>query len=88
MHVINSKKKQWPVKIALVLKKFPEELLNNLSTLCKILELMSEREFKNRRDVNEVMALKYHMLYYIVKDIKKQLEKETDEPKKMPFIDR
>ena len=77
-----------PIKVALVLKAYPDELLDNLPTLCKILELMSEREFKNRRDVNEVMALKYHMLYYIVKDIKKQKDKETDEPKKTPFIDR
>ena len=49
---------------------------------------MSDREFKNRTDVNEVkqlrfthflksfqvMSLKYHIIHFIVKDIEKQLE--------------
>ena len=78
-----------PVKVAMVIKSYPE-LLDNLPTLVKILELMSEREFKNRRDVNEVLSLKYHMLYFITKDMKKQKEKDdaSKEPKKLPFIDR
>ena len=79
-----------PVKIAIVLKNH-EELLDNLPTLVKILELMSDREFKNRRDVNEVLSLKYHMLYFIVKDIRKQKEKDEKsgkESSKTPFIDR
>lgn len=77
-----------PVKVAMVLKKYPEQLFENLPTLVKILELMSEREFKNRRDVNEVLSLKYHMLYYITKDIMKQKEKESQGEKKVPFLDR
>jgi hypothetical protein len=78
-----------PVRIAMVVKA-NNNLIDHLPTMCKILELMSEREFKNRRDVNEVLSLKYHMLYYIVKDMKKQKEKDdsSDEPKKIPFIDR
>ena len=77
-----------PVRIAIFLKNH-EELLDNLATVVKILELMSEREFKNRRDVNEVLSLKYHMLYYILKDIKKQKEKQGEKAteKKTPFID-
>ena len=42
----------------------------------KVLEMMSDKEFKNRTDVNEVMSLKYHIIHYIVKDIEKQLEKD------------
>ena len=79
-----------PVKIAIVLKNH-KELLDNLPTLVKILELMSDKEFKNRRDVNEVLSLKYHMLYFIVKDIRKQKEKDEKsgkESSKTPFIDR
>ena len=48
-------------------------MMENLSKVCQILELMSDREFKNRRDVNEVLSLKYHILHYIVKDIIKQV---------------
>ena len=80
-----------PVKIAMFLKDH-KELLDNLPTLVKILELMSEKEFKNRKDVNEVLSLKYHMLYFIVKDIAKQKEKEEKSEKKesakTPLIDR
>lgn len=78
-----------PVKMAMVLKESPE-LLANLPKVCQILELMSDREFKNRRDVNEVLSLKYHIIHYILKDIKKQMEKDasSDTEKKTPFIDR
>lgn len=58
-----------PVRVALTLKANPI-LFENLPTVCNILELMSDREFKNRRDVNEVLSLKFHILYYIVKDMK------------------
>jgi hypothetical protein len=61
-----------PVRIALILREEPL-LMENLSKVCQILELMSDREFKNRRDVNEVLSLKYHILHYIVKDIVKQV---------------
>ncbi len=74
-----------PVRIALVLKEHTE-LLENIATIVKILELMSEREFTNRRDVNEVLSLKYHIIHYIVKDIKKQKDKAGDNSK-TPFID-
>ena len=62
----------YPVKIAMILRD-SAELLANLPKVCQILELMSDREFKNRRDVNEVLSLKYHIIHYIVKDIKKQV---------------
>ena len=58
-----------PVRVALTLKANPI-LFENLPTVCNILELMSDREFKNRRDVNEVLSLKFHILHYIVKDMK------------------
>ena len=61
-----------PVRIALIIKD-SEPLLNDLATAVKILELMSDREFKNTREVNEVLSLKYHMIHYIVKDIMKEV---------------
>jgi len=78
-----------PVRIALKFREHPS-LLENISMVRKVLELMSDKEFKNRTDVNEVMSLKYHMIHYIVKDIEKKLEKDkkTDPPPKAPFIDR
>ena len=57
-----------PVKIAMLLKQSPE-LLANLPKVCQILELMSDREFKHRRDVNEVLSLKFHIIHYILKGI-------------------
>ena len=76
-----------PVAVAIFLKSTPV-LLQNIGKLCQILELMSDREFKHRRDVNEVLSMKYHILHYIVKDIKKQMDKDLKTEKKTPFIDR
>lgn len=79
-----------PVRIALKFKECPS-LLENVSQVSKVLEMMSDREFKNRTDVNEVMSLKFHIIHYIVKDIEKQLDKDNqkqDESVKSPFIDR
>lgn len=52
--------------------------------------MMSDKEFKDRTDVNEVMSLKFHIIHYIVKDMEKQLEKDKqrDPPVKTPFLDR
>ena len=33
----------------------------------KVLEDMSDKEYKNTRDVNEVLSLKFHILQYIIK---------------------
>merc|ERR1712179_225360 len=78
-----------PVRIALHFRSQPS-LLGNISSVRKVLELMSDKEFKNRRDVNEVMSLKYHIIHYIVKDMEKKLEKDkkTDPPPKASFLDR
>lgn len=78
-----------PVRIALKFRDNPK-LLENVTMIRKVLEMMSDKEFKNRTDVNEVMSLKYHIIHYIVKDIEKQLEKDKkqDPPAKSPFIDR
>ena len=65
-----------PVRVALELKKDPT-MLENVATICRILELMSDREFKSR-DVNETLSLKYHILHYFVKDIKKQVNYACD----------
>ena len=77
-----------PVRIGLELKARPELL--ELEKICQILELMSDREFKDRRDVNEVLSLKFHIIHYVIKDIKKQTEKDVRQEKqmKLPLIDR
>jgi len=78
-----------PVRIGLKFRENPK-LLENVTQIRKVLELMSDKEFKNRYDVNEVMSLKYHMIQYIVKDIEKQYEKDKKQERhaKTPFIDR
>lgn len=78
-----------PVRVAFKFRDNPK-MLENVTQIRNVLELMSNKEFKNRYDVNEVMSLKYHVLYFIVKDIEKQYEKDlkADPPHKTPFIDR
>jgi hypothetical protein len=61
-----------PVRIAMILKE-NQVLLEDIGKVCTILELMSDKEFKNRKDVNEVLSLKYHIIHFILKDIKKQV---------------
>ena len=62
-----------PVRIAYFFRDDPA-LLENVSKIRKVLELMSHKEFKNRKDVNETLSLKYHVLQCIVKDIEKQVQ--------------
>jgi len=77
-----------PVRIALRLKSDWPMLLENVGKVCQILELMSDKEFKSR-DVNDTLTLKYHLLHYYLKDIKKQMEKDSETgEKKTPLIDR
>jgi len=78
-----------PVRIALHFRANPT-LLAKITSVRKVLELMSDREFKNRTDVNEVMSLKYHIIHFIVKDMEKQLEidQKKEPPAKSPFLDR
>lgn len=63
-----------PVRVAMIIKDRPE-LLENIGKVVQILEAMSDREFKHNRDVNEILSLKYHILHYICKDIKKQVSR-------------
>ncbi len=49
-----------------MLKDEPK-LLENIDRVTRVLELLSDKEFKNRNDVNEILSLKYHILHYIVK---------------------
>ena len=46
------------------------KLLENITQVRKVLELMSDREFKNRYDVNEVKIMKNKKLYFILQNIK------------------
>jgi len=78
-----------PVKIAYHFRDSPP-LLAHVGRVRKVLELMSEKQFKDRKDVNEILCLKFHLLQYIVKDIEKQQEKDLSRSgeKKIPFLDR
>jgi hypothetical protein len=49
-----------------MLKEEPK-LLENIDRVTRVLELLSDKEFKNRNDVNEILSLKYHILHYILK---------------------
>ena len=59
-----------PVRIGLLLREEPK-LLENIKKVSKVLEFMSDRQFKDRHDVNEILSLKFHMLHYILKDVAK-----------------
>lgn len=83
-----------PVRIALNLQKYG--LINsneNLKKIKKVLDLMTEREFKRRNETNELMAFKFHYLGWIVNEIIKckeyfQARKEKDADKtKMDFVE-
>ena len=64
-----------PVRIGLILREDPL-LLEGVVKVCNILEEMSDREFK-KRDVNETLSLKYHILHYYLKDVAKQVDSPT-----------
>lgn len=57
-----------PVRIALNLQRFGT-LSDNLKTIKKVLELMTEREMRKTTEINEIMAFKYHYLGWIVGEI-------------------
>lgn len=78
-----------PVRVALNLQGF--RLVEHLNEIKKTLDLMCTQEMKKGRETNEVMAFKYHYLYFIVTDIvniqKKLTEKSNDEEKKSDPIE-
>lgn len=83
-----------PVRIALNLQKFG--LINsndNLKKIKKVLDMMTEREFKRRSDANEIMAFKFHYLSWIVNEVIKckeyfQARKDKDSDKsKSDFVE-
>ncbi|XP_023326943.1 ankyrin repeat and MYND domain-containing protein 2 [Eurytemora carolleeae] len=55
-----------PVRISMIVRADPL-LLENLDKVTAVLELMSDKEFKHRYDVNEILSLKFHMIKYILK---------------------
>lgn len=59
-----------PVRIALNLQKIGA-LTENLPSIRKVLSLMAEKEIQNHYELNEIMALKYHYLSWIVGEIQK-----------------
>lgn len=77
-----------PVRVALILRDDPS-MLEGVVKVCNILEEMSDREFKSK-DVNETLSLKYHILHYYLKDVARQMEKDSSDgkEKKSPFIER
>lgn len=57
-----------PVRVALNLQKFGI-VSEHYKTIKKVLDLMTEREMKRSKNINELMAFKYHYLSWIVKEI-------------------
>lgn len=57
-----------PVRICLNLQQFGV-LPEHYKTVKKVLELMTDREMKRSKDINELMAFKYHYLAWVVKEI-------------------
>jgi len=78
-----------PVRVGMIFKEEPK-MLQEITKVRKVLELLCDKEFKSRNDVNEILSLKYHILHYIVKAIEKEKEKDEKKEgeKKTPFIDR
>ena len=78
-----------PVRIGLILREEPK-LVENIKKVANVLELMSDKQFKNRQDVNEILSLKFHILHYILKGImkEKEIDEKRTEEKKTPFLDR
>ena len=56
-------------RVAMKFRDNPK-LLENITQVRKVLELMSDREFKNRYDVNEVKIMNNKKLYFILQNIK------------------
>lgn len=57
-----------PVRVCLNLQQFGV-VPDHYKTVKKVLELMTEREMKRSKEINELMAFKYHYLAWIVKEI-------------------
>lgn len=57
-----------PVRVCLNLQQFGI-VSEHYKTIRKVLELMTEREMKRPKEVNELMAFKYHYLAWIVKEV-------------------
>lgn len=81
-----------PVRLALSLQKVPTFLEQvNLVKLKQILSKMSEKEMKRQSEPNEVMALKYHYLSWIVGELQRakdaSLPKEGENKKPSDFVE-
>lgn len=78
-----------PVRVALNLQTF--KLVENLKEIKEVLDIMCTSEMKKGAETNEVMAFKYHYLYFIISEIakiqKKLTEKTSEEDKKSDPIE-
>lgn len=82
-----------PVRIALNLQKFGS-LWDNMKTLKKVLEVMTEREMQKGSEINELMTFKYHYLSWIINEILKcrehfqsRKENQTSENAKTDYVE-
>lgn len=69
-----------PVKVLFNVHNFAG-LLDHLGEVKKVLELMSEREMKRGTETNEVLSFKFHYLSYIVGEIEKIRERQSQAKK-------
>lgn len=79
-----------PIRIALNVQKYTG-FSDHLAEIKKVLELMCSREMKKGSETNEVMAFKFHYMSYIIGDIIKCKERQSqvkkDDEKKFDFVD-
>lgn len=79
-----------PVRVSLNLQKFGI-ISEHFVTVKKVLDMMTEREFQKKSDINELMALKYHYLGYIINEICKCRDhfqaRKSDKEQKSDFVE-
>nr|CAG4643208.1 EOG090X06BA [Ilyocryptus agilis] len=66
-----------PVYILHVIQKLPL-LYDNIGKVAEVLQLLCDGQMKRGREANEILALKYHYLAYLVSTLAKELQKKAE----------
>lgn len=66
-----------PVHLLLTIQKLPL-LYDNLTKVKNVLEILSENQMKRSQEVNEILALKYHYLRFLVERMAKEQQQHPD----------
>ena len=68
-----------PIHLLLTIQKLPL-LYDNLAKVKNVLEMLCENQMKRGREVNEILALKYHYLRFLVERMAKEQHQHSDKP--------